>query len=409
MTSKYDEFWRDRLPQLQTMIDRAAMGASPSQDVSTIQPLGERDSWNGTALVRGRTLLRSSNAHADALGEIVAKAGLCEAHQHLQFRFTISKTVVLTVTSEPGPNVSDVSHSWHLSPGDKITRKELSQRYGGNPEAGIAPSAKSPNLFVFSDPATGEKYGYHDHFDGEVLHYYGMGRFGPQQMEGANKALLNHRDAGRAVRVFQGAGGEITYLGEFELDPEEPYYWDEARDWDSEDLRPVIVFKLRPVDYTPQEASDTQADAGRPPYKPADENKTSTTATAPVPNPDAMDRATNTHSKLQNLLATYAQKQGASTHRRGSLDPDFDLSWTYDDHFTVAEIKSLTTANETSQLRLGLGQLLHYGHQIAEHGQPPKMVLFVEHEPSYAGWVELCGGYGVQLLWPEAIGHLKLD
>jgi hypothetical protein len=81
-------------------------------------------------------------------------------------------------------------------PGDTTLRKHLHREFGGNREAGIAPSAQTPNIFVFSDPAAGEKYGYHDHWDGAVLHYYGMGRFGQQKMEGPNKALLKHEAGG---------------------------------------------------------------------------------------------------------------------------------------------------------------------------------------------------------------------
>jgi hypothetical protein len=45
-----------------------------------------------------------------------------------------------------------------------------------------------------------------------------------------------------------------------------------------------------------------------------------------------------------------------STARR----PSFDLGWVHDDCLFVAEVKSVTPANEERQLRLGLGQLLRY-------------------------------------------------
>ena len=34
-------------------------------------------------------------------------------------------------------------------------------------------------------------------------------------MKNGNKVLLEHRGAGRAVRLFKGAGGEVQYLREF--------------------------------------------------------------------------------------------------------------------------------------------------------------------------------------------------
>lgn len=295
-----------------------------------------------------------------------------------------------------------VSTEWDLIEGDRILRRDLSTRYGGNPEAGIAPSARSPNLFVFSDPATGERYGYNDHWDGDVFHYYGMGRRGPQRMEGANKALLEHESAGRALRVFQGVGGEIAYLGEFELDGEQPYYWSEARDMESEDLRPVIVFKLRPLAEVSQ-VQETQEAAGRPSYRMAREDMKRAPAKASVIDPNATDRATNAHASLQNQLEEYVRLRGAETFSPGTLDPEFDLGWRVEGTFYLAEIKSLTPANESMQLRLGLGQLLHYRHVISQAGTRAKAILFVERAPTYAGWTTLCDEHGVQLLWPSVM------
>jgi hypothetical protein len=46
---------------------------------------------------------------------------------------------------QPGPV------RWSLEPGDTILRKELQRRYGGAGQGGIEPSAKTPNVFIFSD------------------------------------------------------------------------------------------------------------------------------------------------------------------------------------------------------------------------------------------------------------------
>ena len=293
--------------------------------------------------------------------------------------------------------------AWSLKPGDKILRKDLSAQYGGNPEAGIAPSAKTPNLFVFSDPTTGQKYGYHDHWDGEVLHYYGMGRYGPQTMEGSNKALLEHESAGRVIRVFQGVGGEVTYLGEFRLTQDEPFYWDQARDFESETLRDVIVFRLERADPSSASTSLIQGKAGRPSYKRASEGNKSAPPKGQVRDPDAMDRATNAHSVLQNTLEAHARSNGGKTFSPGTLDPQFDLAWEKDNVLYLAEVKSLTAANEASQLRLGLGQLLHYKFLLNDGTTHVKAILFVEHEPASQAWVGLCSQYEVTLLWPEIL------
>jgi hypothetical protein len=46
-------------------------------------------------------------------------------------------------------------------------------------------------------------------------------------------------------------------------------------------------------------------------------------------------------------------------------EPQYDLAWLAGDTLYVAEVKSLTAANEERQLRLGLGQVLRYTHLLA--------------------------------------------
>jgi len=57
---------------------------------------------------------------------------------------------------------------WAVEPHGVVARVELHNRYGGSRQGGISPSAKTPNVFIFSDPSVGEQYGYFDnwHADG---------------------------------------------------------------------------------------------------------------------------------------------------------------------------------------------------------------------------------------------------
>jgi hypothetical protein len=50
--------------------------------------------------------------------------------------------------------------------------------------------------------------------------------------------------------------------------------------------------------------------------------------------------------------------------------PAYDLAWVVSDILTVCEVKSLTTANQASQIRLGLGQVLDYAFTLRKRGQP---------------------------------------
>jgi hypothetical protein len=44
---------------------------------------------------------------------------------------------------------------WTLSPGEAIGRVDLHAAYGGGRQGGIAPSARTPNVLIFRDPASG--------------------------------------------------------------------------------------------------------------------------------------------------------------------------------------------------------------------------------------------------------------
>jgi hypothetical protein len=136
--------------------------------------------------------------------------------------------------------------SWDLEPGDTILRKDLHRRYGGAGQGGIEPSAKTPNVFIFSDRKAGEKYGYvHDRWTDGEFHFTGDGQVGDQVMKFGNRAILDHLKHGRALRVFEGVRGAVTYLGEFDL-ASDPYYVAKAKDRLGSD-RNVYVFRLIPV------------------------------------------------------------------------------------------------------------------------------------------------------------------
>ncbi len=136
-----------------------------------------------------------------------------------------------------------------LVPGAEVFRRQLHEAFGGQTQSGISPSSQAPLVMIFSDPTSGEKYGYIDgwHADGNY-HYSGEGQLGDQTMTRGNKALANHKSEGREVHLFLGGGkGQpVKYLGEFEtLD----YYQSDAPDRERE-MRTVCVFRLRPKGFT---------------------------------------------------------------------------------------------------------------------------------------------------------------
>lgn len=137
---------------------------------------------------------------------------------------------------------------WDLVPGQRVVRRELHDRYGGGRYGGIEPSARTPNLFLFTDPSVGEKYGYNFdgwHADG-TFHYTGEGQVGDQIMRDGNRAVRFHLDQGRALRLFRKDGAGLIYLGQFEVPNESHVILEEARDRNGL-ARSVFVFRLRPV------------------------------------------------------------------------------------------------------------------------------------------------------------------
>lgn len=93
-------------------------------------------------------------------------------------------------------------------------------------------------MFIYSDPSRGETYGYKFdgwNEDGSVFLYTGEGRVGDQRMVAGNKAILDHAERGKALRLFvaegfvDGTGQKAhRYIGEFSVDGALPFVQEDA-------------------------------------------------------------------------------------------------------------------------------------------------------------------------------------
>lgn len=146
-----------------------------------------------------------------------------------------------------------------------------------------------------------------------------------------------------------------------------------------------------------------------PEYRPASESPDTQPREPFSVDPNEVDRALAAHAATQNALAAWAKSRGFTPLRPGGGPADFDLAWDDGTTLSVAEVKSLTVQNENGQLRLGLGQVLHYAMLLGWNGRPVRPILAIERAPSDLRWIALCAAHGVTLVWPGEFNRLSPD
>jgi hypothetical protein len=82
----------------------------------------------------------------------------------------------------------------------------------------------------------------------------------------------------------------------------------------------------------------------------------------------------------------------------GPGDPGFDVGWWLNEVFHVAEVKSITAANETTQMRLAVGQVLDFAYQARQLGGSVVPVVVAEKQPNER-WLTICKEHGIRLAW----------
>jgi len=106
-----------------------------------------------------------------------------------------------------------------------------------------------------------------------------------------------------------------------------------------------------------------------------------------------------------NSLAAHLAAVGLSPRRAAPDGPQFGCGWIRGNHagWAVAEVKSITDANEAEQIRRGIGQVLDYRHAVADTtGKHVTAVLVVERAPAER-WVEVCAEADIVLVWPRRV------
>lgn len=294
---------------------------------------------------------------------------------------------------------------WDLAPGDVIERKQLHAKYGGRTQGGIGPSAKTPNVMVFTDPIAGEKHGYYDGWmpDG-FFHYSGEGQYGDQRMLSGNASILNHKAEGRALRVFQGARGHVTYLGEFAVDG---WYEADAPETGDGPLRKVIVFRLQPLDASAQGPATKLGRLLRGQTETVmqvdvEQHETEKSFVEPSREPYEAERR---ESKLVLLFSDYLRSKGCQVSRHrivppGETRPLLTDLYVMDLQLLVEAKGSVTREN----MRMAIGQLADYGRFV----EVDHRAILVPSEPR-SDLLALAHSQGCAVIWPHGKGYACTD
>lgn len=294
--------------------------------------------------------------------------------------------------------------SWKLRPGDRVQRAALHRELGGNAQGGIGPSRRTPNVFIFSDPVAGERHGYYDGWQADgCFHYTGEGQRGDQQMKAGNAAILNHVADGRALRVFDGARGVVTYEDEFEVDDIEPFNRTDAPETEGGPLREVIVFRLRPKSIEPREPSSKLAAVLAGPAKtnvPIERQQTEKAYVAPTSEPYEAERR---EQGLVLALEAHLRGVGHEVFRQRILPPG-EARPIFTDLFdaTTGLLVEAKGTVERSALRMAIGQLADYRRFIGD-GQPKRLAVLLPAEPR-SDLCELLISQEIDWIYPNGAG-----
>jgi hypothetical protein len=293
----------------------------------------------------------------------------------------------------------DTTPEWTLKPGDTIKRTDLHDLYGGSRQSGISPCTQSPNVIIFSDPASGEQHGYNDEWmpDGS-FHYTGEGKLGDQIMNKGNASILHHVKQDRALRVFQGARDTVTYQGEFFIDKEDPFHETESPETNKGPLRKVFVFHLRPADTKPAAPTGPLALAVKQlaPIKKIPLEKQEVEKFFVDPNKKTYT-ADRTESKLVLDFGSYLHANGYSAVRHQIL-PDGETRPLFTDLY-VEEMNLLVEAKGSvtrENIRMAIGQLVDYSRLMDK----PACAILVPSKPR-PDLLKLVHSQGYTVIWKE--------
>jgi hypothetical protein len=130
-----------------------------------------------------------------------------------------------------------------------------------------------------------------------------------------------------------------------------------------------------------------------------------------VPDHTLLEVGYRQHNALQNKVAAWLRSRNLTPVSQRAMDRyPVDIQWEDNHTLCVAEVKSINSSNELSQMRRGIGQVLHYRYLASQQHDSFTVVaaLIVPRRPSKE-WLAICAEVGIRVGWPGEFNRLRRD
>lgn len=122
-----------------------------------------------------------------------------------------------------------------------------------------------------------------------------------------------------------------------------------------------------------------------------------------------LEKATNAHIRTQNSIAKLIRQFGLAP-RSPKVTPEYDIAFRTEGELWVIEVKSLPIQAEVSQVRIGIGQVLHYKAQLQVNNPKVivKAILALERKPNFLSlWQSICNECNILLVYGPEFKELE--
>ena len=306
--------------------------------------------------------------------------------------------------------------SWDMNVGDVDTRTAIQARHGGSPSRGISAPAGGHgpvDIMFWWRPEHGALYGYADGWAEDGAFYFtGTGQLGDQRFEAPNAEngrVRDHQLNGDRLRLLRYVRkNNVRYVGEFALDPVDPWQWRDGLDALGH-TRKMIQFRMLPVG----EVEKYEADVDRK----SESSVTAEPLAAVPPEPEETDVEALKKKEFQRLLKAREQivrrEESELVHRfrswltsehgigatglripTGTGLPSLRADLWIPSREVLVEAKS-SSARE--HIRTAIGQLLDYVRHLSGD---PTMCVLLPTEPA-SDMLDLLESLSIACVWAE--------